>query len=341
MVNEQLADRRLFRRDNEAMAVERRRAAAQLLEQGLVVVPYRSPWAIDCKKPGKQPFSDPARHAREGKWRAECHTVAEFEPFLAREPDLNIAVLGVAQVDCDDARAQAWAREYGVSRSQSAWFIRTRRGWRAVYRPPAGAEGLVDRTKAGCYCQDLADETQRAVCAYHSRFPQDRGRLELDLLVVVPCIVPPSIHPSKVSYQWANGHSPSDIPFGELDEPPALVVDFWQNITKPKAEYPYRQFPQGHGFEAALKAALRPEMGQFKPEDKDGWIDRIHCPFPSHQDEDPSFSVNFRWGAWKCWSMCGTGGLRRLAEQLNVPVPTLWRLPGGGRAIHMPLYREV
>ena len=298
------------------MATERRRAAAQLMAQGLVVVPYTSPWG-QSKRPGKMPLWDSA-----AGHRAECRSPEELEPFLITEPDMNVAVLGIAQVDCDDEAGMAWAKDYGISRSQRAWFVRSSRGWKALYRPPAGDE-LLTRTKAGCTCRVDNEASVKLCSGWH---PTTGGKLQVDFLVDVPSIVPPSVHPTFVSYRWADGHSPSEIPFAKLEEPPVLVLEFWRNLCRHKTDYPARQLPQGAGFEAALRAALaaRTKHGHLPSEGKDGWIGPIPCVFSAnhaHGDRQPGFTVNFRFGVWKCHAACGTGSLVDLATELNVPVP--------------------
>ena len=55
----------------------------------------------------------------------------------------------------------------------------------------------------------------------------------------------------------------------------------------------------------------------LRPAGRDGW-QQGRCPL--HDDHSPSFSVNFELGAWKCWSGCGSGGLRSLAERLGLTV---------------------
>ncbi|GAF26896.1 predicted P-loop ATPase and inactivated derivatives [Moorella thermoacetica Y72] len=46
---------------------------------------------------------------------------------------------------------------------------------------------------------------------------------------------------------------------------------------------------------------------------------QARCPF--HDDHNPSFFINRRKGAWRCWAGCGQGGLKELAARLGVEPP--------------------
>jgi len=267
----------------------RHQAARELIAQGLVVVPYTSPRSRR-RKAGKAPLSDGAGG------RAECRTLEEFESYLDRVPALNIAILGVAQVDADSLEAIARAAQLGVSSDARCWIIRTRRGWRAIYRPP-GRE-LTNRVKA--------------------------GDVDLDLLVNSPAIVPPSIHPSGEPYRWAPGHSPAEIPFADLEIPPPLLVEWWEFLCRP----PRSSFDRFGAADRDLveavfsEVARRSRKGALPSPGPTGWIS-ANCPFPEahkHGDREPSFSIHAEHGGWICFSGCGKGGARQLAERLGIPV---------------------
>ena len=182
----------------------RRRAAREFMDQGLVVVPYTAP-AGRGGRAGKVPLSDGVGG------RAECRTLEELEHYLDRVPTLNLAILGVAQVDADSSEAITRAAQLGVTSDARCWIIRTRRGWRAIYRPPDCE--LTNQVKA--------------------------GDVDLDLLVNSPAIVPPSVHPSGAPYHWAPGHSPADIPFADLETPPQLLLEWWELLCRPPARRGY------------------------------------------------------------------------------------------------------
>jgi len=276
----------------------RREAACELIGQSLVVVPYTSPRSRR-RKAGKAPLTNP-----EGR-RAECRTLEEFEHYLKREPALNIAVLGVAQVDADSPEAIARAAQLGVSSDARCWIIRTRRGWRAIYRPP-GRE-LTNQVKA--------------------------GDVDLDLLVNSPALVPPSIHPSGTPYRWAPGHSPADIPFADLEIPPPLLEDWWELLCRP----PRPSFdPSGAVDRDLVEAVLsevarRSRKGALPSPGPTDWIS-TNCPFPEahrHGDRKESFSLHAEDAGWICFAGCGKGGGRQLAERLGIDVTQVRRTHRG------------
>ena len=280
----------------------RHQAARELIAQGLVVVPYTSPGSRR-RKAGKVPLSDGAGG------RAECRTVEEFERYLDRVPALNMAILGVAQVDADSPEAIARAAQLGVSSDARCWIIRTRRGWRAIYRPP-GRE-LTNRVKA--------------------------GDVDLDLLVNSPAIVPPSIHPSGAPYRWAPGHSPAEIPFADLEEPPVLLVEWWDLLCNP----PDRPVHAFGGVDVDLLGAVMREVGarsrkgSLPAPGRSGWIS-TNCPFPeahAHADRERSFSINAEHGGWICFSGCGQGSVRELARRFGIEVARAERTRRGGQSV--------
>lgn len=71
------------------------------------------------------------------------------------------------------------------------------------------------------------------------------------------------------------------------------------------------------GLVQGVQAELERRGVVLRPAGRDGW-QQGRCPL--HDDNSPSFSVNFALGVWKCWSGCGSGGLRALAERLGLTV---------------------
>lgn len=275
-------------------------AARVLIAQGLVIVPYTSPRG-GGQKPGKVPLRAP------GGGRAECRTLAEVEAYLDRAPALNIAILGVAQVDADSAEAIDKVRELGVTAAARCWMVRTRRGWKALYRKP-----------------------NRKI--WNQGLGVTHG-LELDLLVNSPAIVPPSVHPAGTHYTWGEGHSPADIPFADLEEPPPLLVEWWDLLCNP----PDRPVHTFGGVDADLLGVVMRELGArsrkgtLRAPGPSGWIP-TSCPFPeahAHADRDESFSVNAQHGGWICFSGCGKGSVRELARRFGIPVGSAQRTRHG------------
>lgn len=288
-------------RSRDALKRERLEAARVLIAQGLVIVPYTSPRGTS-KKPGKMPLWD-----REANTRAECRTLEEFQRYLARVPALNIAVLGVAQVDADSAEAIEKVRGLGVTSKARCWIVRTRRGWRALYRPP-------DRKIRN-----------QGLGVTHG--------LALDLLVNSPAIVPPSVHPTGKPYTWAEGHSPAEIPFADLEQPPVLLVEWWDLLCNP----PDRPVHTIGGPSVDLLGAVMREVGRrsrrgdLPAPGPGGWIP-TNCPFSErheHGDRDRSFSISAQHGGWICFSGCGKGSVRELAGRLGIAVEQVTRGRGG------------
>ncbi len=286
---------------------------------GLVVVPCL-PWNARARRPGKAPLSDADGH------RVECATVDAFRPWLRRVRTMNIAALGVAQVDADNDAAHGLARDLGVTSSASVWMIRTARGYRNLYRLPKRRLRAV--TKNGD--------------------PKAEPLVELDLLVDVPAIVPPSRHPSGTWYRWVPGRSPFEISLSELVEPPPLLLDHWENLNQRGRAGGIRPGPpaleQPVGFDSAMLTWLGTRTnGRPLREKPNGWIEGITCPFPELHaggDEHPSFSINLRLGVWKCWSHGESGSLRSLAETFNIVAPRRYRGRHGSREVRMPVTRE-
>ena len=52
----------------------------------------------------------------------------------------------------------------------------------------------------------------------------------------------------------------------------------------------------------------------FKPNGKDEVLCR--CPFPGHEDQHNSFSVNVKTGLWHCFAGCGAGNPIQIVQKL-------------------------
>ena len=175
-----------------------------------------------------------------------------------------------------------------------------------LYRPP-GRDDLVNVIKNGD--------------------PEVDPLVELDLLIHSPAIIPPSVHKSGRPYCWARGHSPADIPWPELAEPPVLLLEHWANRSRPKPPPHVRPIVQPGGFEATIRAWLVPRAkgGVLKAPNSRGWINEIYCPLPGHSGRNAGFGVNFEAGAYNCFSRHGGGKLSDLADQFGIEAPRAWR----------------
>ncbi len=288
----------------------RRTAAWILLEQGLTVVPYVPP-RIPIPKAGKRPlwrsYPDGAE-SQEDRRRVEIEPgdVNRLEWALSVAPDLNVAVLGVCQVDADDADSILLVKDLRVRFDRSCWGIRTRRGCRFIYKIPHRTD-VTHGTKVG-------------------------GQ-ELDLLTNAPAILPPSVHPSGHPYAWYAGHTPESVPASELSEPPNALLDWWAKHSVPKRPPPSRRPVQQPGdFIQSVINALSEHPRRPARQKGNGWYEPFHCPFTERHgrgDADPSFAVNVDSAAYKCWSCDSHGSFRDLAKRLNIPVSEIRRTRRG------------
>jgi len=251
---------------------------------------------------------DPVEISRVGK-RADCLTMDQFEPFLRRNKNFNIAVMPVIQVDSDSEEGSNVARELGVSSTESVWIVRTRRGWRAIYRLDPDRVGLRNLIKANA--------------------------VDLDLLINSPALVPPSIHPSGFGYRWVPGNSPLDFPFQELGTPPVPLLNWWETASNPRRVTTNPRDPiYGSGFVEEVRRAV--EASQYRglsSPNSEGWQSG-NCVFPdnhSNGDRNASFSVNFKLSGWTCFGGCGSGSLTDLASRLKITIPVIH---GRGRHIY-------
>ena len=295
--------------------VERLRAATELFDQGCTLVPFTShletryDWIDNA---GKHPCWWPNRLS--GDRRPLVRSITELNPWLeigsrnkdgqlgGSSPFINLAVMGLAQVDADDDASIEWAREYGVTSDDNVWIVKTRRAWRALYRDPED-DRLRLTTKAFGF--------------------------KLDLLVNSPALVPPSIHPSGFHYQWAPGHSPTEIRFDQLSLPPVLVREKWAEIHRPKmtarSSAPLAQ-PRDLAASVEQEVERRSRTGLTAP-NRDGER-KASCPFPENHsggDAHPSFWLNGPKEVYLCRSSCGGGSYKELADKFGLLVPTVDR----------------
>ena len=106
----------------------------------------------------------------------------------------------VVVVDVDDEAGARLARDLGFDPSHDCWLEITGSGhYAAVY-----------------YCRDTEGLKRRV----HT------GNTGLDLIVAGYQLIPPSI--TKGPYHWKPGHSPTDIPFSELQDLPGHMLDYWR-----------------------------------------------------------------------------------------------------------------
>jgi hypothetical protein len=141
----------------------------------------------------------------------------------------------------------------------------------------------------------------------------------LDLLVSGYCLIAPSNTSREPQgggpYRWLPGHSPLDIPFAELDEPPKALLDWWQSLRAPELPNPLQGTKQGHSpswLTGAIPEGQRNEIltkraGYYhrKIADDEAVRDlvhtanRMHCqpPLPGREVETILASILKRQGA--------------------------------------------
>ena len=267
------------------------------LQLGLEIVP--------CYPHSKRPIPDPAT----GSWWV-ITTEPEWETIIRDYRQANVAVVlptSICQVDCDSEAATLDAQRHGLDSKANCWILRTSRGWRSFYRVPEEFKG-----------HTITDKE-------HLRPDFLRGGLAL---------VPPSIHPSGKPYQWAKSHNPFAIPPSDLALLPISLWEYWLSFCQPKPTDRYQyHLPTPNYLVRELAGALETRDTGLRPSRGGNYTGR--CPF--HDDQEPSFSVNFEKGVWLCFSGCGRGTVRQLAERLNLSVPRVWRVRGGRLKVEVVL----
>ena len=124
--------------------------------------------------------------------------------YVGRQKNSPLMVL-----DLDSRSGVEKARELGVrSDSDPCWMSRTGKGgWHIWYYAPS-------------------EDLPRVI------HPEKTG---LDLLVNGFAVVPPSDTSKEENggggYRWIDGHSPWDIPIGELSDPPEQLLDWWRGLA--------------------------------------------------------------------------------------------------------------
>lgn len=91
-------------------------------------------------------------------------------------------------------------------------------------------------------------------------------------------------------------------------------------IDRQRPGTPGRAYTVSAGLAGRVAAELGARETGLRSSGRDGW-QLGWCPF--HEDRrtgQRSFSVSLALGVWKCWSGCGSGGLRGLAEKLGLAV---------------------
>ena len=191
--------------------------AARRLTESTVPVLLLHPWA-------KQPLCHPTcPHPKDGEhtlWTAADPWEVEgvISGAVRRRGPVNLGALlspkdgSPVVVDVDDpAAAGSILRKLDVSSADSVWIARTPRGGIHVYYLAPD------------------DSLPRVVNA---------AALKVDLLTNGYALVPPSRTAQGV-YRWVAGHSPADIPLGELPPPPAELLAWWaQAAARPQAPAP-------------------------------------------------------------------------------------------------------
>lgn len=289
--------------DNHANLI--RATAADFFDVGLTVVPY---FEWDAMKtahddlPAEPRGKAPIFWRRPPYERVECRSLAELDPWLRRHPRMNLAILGMIQIDCDDAASIDLVRELGISRDNRCWFVKSRRGWKAFYRIPEHSGDLHNHTSG-------VDGTH------------------LDFLINSSLIVPPSIHPKTgVHYVWSPTHNPRTIPFADVQEPPPLILGKWRQVIEPRRETSMSAVTEitNDEFSQSILRALEAyaPRGLKGPNGK-GFITGIRCPLPEHGTADKSagFGYHDKNGSYNCFK-CGGGNAIELARKLRITTPT-------------------
>jgi hypothetical protein len=55
----------------------------------------------------------------------------------------------------------------------------------------------------------------------------------IELVSTTLLLVCPSVHPTRILYSWARGHSPKDLRISDLDEPPPRLLAEWRSLGTP------------------------------------------------------------------------------------------------------------
>lgn len=141
-----------------------------------------------CKSPGKIPY-DPYEGKHLSSWQKhQQFSLSRWEEWLECE-DVNIGFLcgspsGLVGVDVDSQESLRAVIDTGVfDDREHAWQYRTGRGIRFLYRTQDPIKSAIVETPSGSF-ELLGDGRQS--------------------------VLPPSIHPSGVMYEWVDGHSPKD-----------------------------------------------------------------------------------------------------------------------------------
>ena len=289
-------------------------AALELITQGLRVLPIRGPWDAGTDNPGKQPCWDAVLDGR-----PLISEINDFERWLTRTkgligsgPFINMAIVEgqIVQVDCDTDEAIELAQRYGVDLDGAVWIVKTARGWKYFYKNPGDPRLLNRINLGGCECHPAG----------------------LDLIANSPAVCPPSIHKTGALYQWGAGHSPTDIQYRDLDDPPPEIIERWlRGYQRPHQAR--EVIPQSADLVEAVRASLAALSRRGLREGAGGWTS-TNCPFPDHGkgrgDRGASFSVNFAdAGGWICFAGCGKGSLADLAKRLGLAVATRSRSRAG------------
>lgn len=215
----------------------------------------------------------------------------ELRAWIGFHPRTNWALLGMVQLDPDSPQAMAWVRDVGITSNDPAWILRTRRGYKPIFRAP------VDCPKTH------NDPTHRVA---------DLGGPKTLL------VIPPSIHPSGSRYAWVPGHSPADIPYDRLSEPPLAVMSYWRSVTSPTT-LPLTYSNNAPDYLSliydAIVAKLERDGLRLRPT-HDGGL-QGDCPF-HHSQGHKAFVIHPEKGAW-CFAGClQNGRLTSLAIKLGI-----------------------
>jgi hypothetical protein len=238
-------------------------AACAMVESGIPCV---------AVKPGAK---EPVANSERGWLVVEDEAGIEETLSRAHETNggLNLAIIAgqqqqlrspVVVVDVDDEAGSRLARDLGFDPAHDCWLEITGSGhYAAVY-----------------YCRDTEGLKRRV----HT------GNTGLDLIVAGYQLIPPSI--TKGPYHWKPGHSPTDIPFSELQDLPGQMLDYWRAESGVTGEAPEKRIsterllgetiPTGARNESlfGLACYLRRSLPQSVVESLVNSINLTHCNPP-------------------------------------------------------------
>ena len=244
----------------------------------------------DCRDPGKRPLVT---------WRSRSAVAhQEVREWWLRWPNANIgALVGNGLIVADiDPRNGGWdtVAEFGICLPETVISLTGGGGEHWHFR---GSQGIASQT-LGPGLEVLAE-----------------GKI---------AVLPPSLHPSGQRYQWKAGSDPVHLA-------PAPVPDWLLKLSARAAPKVHglgackgnREWESGPPASSRIREALTRMLlslgGEFQ---RDGRI-LARCPFPDHEDGDPSFYYSPATGhpGRKAGQPCVGGSADKLQRALDQSSP--------------------